>query len=528
MRLLKFLTLIIFSTQFIMSAQEVVAYWGASPYGYYVKNIEATGSAKKITVLNYAFAVPGPDSAGNIVATFRDPYPVYVQPYTADMSIDGTADDSAQQLRGQFNQLKKLKTMNPNLKILLSIGGWGGCTYFSDAALTEKSRETFVDDCINKFILGNLPVIDSAGGMGAAAGIFDGFDIDWEFPLSGGPEGMHYNPEDKENYTKLIKQFRKKLDAIRPGLLLTAAVPADKPNINNFDIAGVQNYLNWFNLMTYDFHGIWDNVTGHHTNLLSSPNDTAESGGKLSFDKSVKYFLDTLRVKNYKIVPGAAFYGKAWGNVNSTNEGLYQAGKDSGRVLKPGMGNYSSIPRMLSDGFNYYWDTLAMAPFLYNKGEKIFFTFDDAKSISLKRHYVDAYKLRGIMCWEISGDDSLGTLINTMYTGRMPEAEAGKIQLGKSTPIISITYPRNKKEVAAGTNLIINTYCEDKNNQIIKVEFYGDGLSLGYCTKAPFDWAWFNMPEGEHTLKAIATDSYGNKGVSQTVKFAAVKSDIEN
>ncbi len=525
MKQLKLLLIFFFIFPFIMKAQtnEVVAYWGAGSHHYLVKNIETSGSADKISVLIYAFAVPAPDSAGNIIVTFRNPYPVYQQPYTAAMSIDGIADDSTQPLRGQFNQLKKLKERHPGLKILLSIGGWSGCTYYSDAALTPKSREIFVDNCINKFILGNLPEADSAGGKGVAAGIFDGFDIDWEFPVSGGPKGMHYNPNDKENYTSLMKLFRQKLDSVKQGLLLTAAVPADKPNINNINIPNVKKYLNWFNVMTYDFHGSWNNVTAHHTNLLSSPNDTTDNGAKLSLDKSVKYFMDSLGVKSNKIVPGVAFYGKAWADVDSINHGLYQPGVDTGRVLNWGQGNYSSIGSLLSEGFKYYWDSLAMAPWLYNKEKKIFFTFDDPKSVSLKTHYVDAYNLGGIMCWQISGDDSTGTLINTMYTGNMPDIKIENPKLGASSPSIKIITPEEGNNVAAGSNVIINTYVTDDNSKVVKVEFYGDGISIGYCTKAPFDWVWFNIPAGVHTLMAIATDGYGNKNVSEDITVVAKK-----
>src|ERR1035437_1073979 len=190
--------------QLTMSAQkrEIVAYypeWGPALRNYYVKNIEISGSANKITVLNYAFIEPAPDSSGNITAKFMNPYQDYQKIYSANSSVDGVADDSTQLLRGQFNQLKKLKAMHPELKIVISIGGWTGSTWFSDAALTPQSREKFVNDCIDKFIYGNLPITKNAGGNCVAAGIFDGFDIDWEFPVTGGDEGIHHNKNDREN-----------------------------------------------------------------------------------------------------------------------------------------------------------------------------------------------------------------------------------------------------------------------------------------------------------------------------------------
>jgi len=237
--MIKNILLIIFLSQVILLAQnkEIVAYYAGDDvyHSYFVKNIKTSGSAEKLTTIIYAFAVTGIDSTGKIIAMIN-PYIDYQQIYSPEMSIDGIGDDSIQALRGQFNQLKKLKSEYPHIKILLSIGGWGGGKYFSDAALTPKSRETFVDDCINKFILGNLPVINNAGGKGAAAGIFNGFDIDWEFPVSGGPEGTHNTPEDKENLTKLLALFREKLNEINPNLLLTEAVAADKPNLNNYEL----------------------------------------------------------------------------------------------------------------------------------------------------------------------------------------------------------------------------------------------------------------------------------------------------
>ena len=215
----------------IVNAQkkEIVAYfpeWRAKgEHPYYVKDIEKRNSADKITILNYAFIIPHPDSSGIIIPQFIDSNMAYIQPYTKTISIDGVADDSTQVLRGQFNQLKKLKQRHPELKILLSIGGWEGSRYFSDAALTSGSREYFVNSCIDRFISGNLPLIKGAGGKGAAAGIFDGFDIDWEYPVKGG-SNIHHNPDDNNNLSKLIALFRSKLDSINPAYILTETVPA--------------------------------------------------------------------------------------------------------------------------------------------------------------------------------------------------------------------------------------------------------------------------------------------------------------
>ncbi len=509
-------------SQLVVQAQkkEIIAYypeWGPAHKTYYVKDLKTTGSAARLTVLIYAFAEPGPDSTGNIVVKFRNQYSDYVQPYSSKLSIDGVADDSTQPLRGQFNQLRKLKAEYPNLKILLSIGGWDGGTYFSDAVLNPCARKYFIDDCINKFIHGNLPVVGTAGGKGVAKGIFDGFDIDWEFPMKGGPKGTHNNVCDKEHLTKFFALFRQKLNKIDPKLILTAAVAADKPNISDYNLTKDQKYVNWFNVMTYDFHGVWDSITAHHTNVLSSPLDTTDNNIRSSFDKSVKYFMDTLHVNRDKIVPGAAFYGKCWFNVDSVNNGLYQRGYDSAGVFNETFSDYSNLKTLTSKGYKYHWDTLAMAPTLYNKKEKIFWTFDDPKSITLKERYVNAYNLRGLMIWEISGDDSTGTLVNTIYNDDMPDIKITNLGKTKSKPEIKIITPAGGQKFNHGSNIIINTQETDKKSSIVKVEFFVDGKSIGYDTVAPYDWVWFNASKGMHKIKAVATDNNGNINSSKQV-----------
>lgn len=518
---------------FLWAQKEIIAYfpsWKVKQNPYYVKNIVEAGSADKLTVLNYAFVVPGPDSLGNIVPQFMHPYYDYVQVYRSDMSVDGVADDSINQaLRGHFNQLKKLKKDYPRLKIVLSIGGWGGSTYFSDAALTERSREVFVNACIDIFIKGNLPIqnntrgFDSgqAGGKGTAEGIFDGFDVDWEFPYRGGPDGIHHNKNDITNFTKLLKLFREKLDSIKPGFLLTSAVPAREADMKYFNFYEDQQYLDWYNLMTYDYHGSWDSLTNHHTNLLTSPKDIISKTNSESFDKSIKLFNEVYGVSKNKIVPGAAFYGRAWAKVDSFNNGLYQTGKADSVIF--GFNNYSDFEIILSGTFfpdkqkyNYYWDNYAMAPYLYNSKQKNFWTFDDVKSIALKSRYVDAYNLRGIMFWEISGDDSEGTLVNTIYKRNMPDIKIDKIKNENNLININILNPKESDWINEGSNVIITA---QSTGEIIKAEFFGDEKSLGYTTYKPFSWVWFNVPEGNHKIKVLAIDVYGNKIFSDPVKI---------
>lgn len=508
--------------QILVFAQEkqIVAYypeWVAHDQSYYIKNILTSGAAGKITTLIFAFVTPRPDSSGNINPEFINSFRDYRQIYNSNNSIDGLADDSSQSLRGEFNQLKKLKAMYPDLKILISIGGWSGSVYFSDLALTEKSREKFAGECINEFILGNLPADSGAGGKGSAAGIFGGFDFDWEFPVSGGTEGIHHNKNDKENFSKLIAMFRKKLDAVDSSYILTATIPADKPNVDNFDIKKDQKYLNWFNLMTYDYHGGWDNVASHQTNLFSSTSDTSANGVCRSMDKSVKYLLDSLGIPSSKIIPGAAFYGRAWRVDDSVNYGLYQPGKPPSEKSGSDLVNYRSLLQLMNEGYGYHWDNKAMAPWLYSPAKKIFWSYDDPKSVALKTRYADAYNLGGLMFWEISGDDSAGTLVGTIFNGNMPDFKPETIKPGKSFPSVKIIIPGKKQNVYEHSNLIINTLSGDKGAVIKKMEFFAGDSSLGYVTIPPFNWVWFNVKRGKHKISAVATDNLGNKIKSRPV-----------
>ncbi|MFL5702228.1 MAG: glycoside hydrolase family 18 protein, partial [Ktedonobacteraceae bacterium] len=268
------------------AGQRIVGYftqWGIYS-GYFVKNLVTSGSASKMTVVNYAF---GNINAQNLQcfeanqAGQGDAWADYQRPALASESVDGVADVNNQPLRGNFNQLRKLKLLYPNLKVMISLGGWTWSAHFSDAALTEQSRKTFVQSCLNQYILGNLPQLagDPAGGPGAAANVFDGIDIDWEYPASPGNVGNVYRPVDTKNFTLLLAEFRKQLDALGKQTgkhyLLSIAAPAGKTQYAKIQLNKIGQYLDWINLMTYDYHGPWETngPTNFNAPLYGSPND---------------------------------------------------------------------------------------------------------------------------------------------------------------------------------------------------------------------------------------------------------------
>jgi chitinase len=230
--------------------------WGIYGRQYFVKNLDTSGSAAKLTHLNYAFAnvdlASGSCLQGVTRGTTTNPQDPnqgdgagdadadYARPFAAAQSVDGVADTGWEPLRGNFNQLKKLKAKHPNLKILVSLGGWTYSKYFSDAAATAASRQALVSSCIDMFIKGNLPATNGRGGPSSGAGIFDGVDIDWEYPDPG---------TSGNNYTALMRQLSTTLHG--QGKLLTAAVVSDGGTANGVQPA-VFGYVDWLNIMAYD------------------------------------------------------------------------------------------------------------------------------------------------------------------------------------------------------------------------------------------------------------------------------------
>jgi chitinase len=396
---------------------QIAAYfpeWGVRN-NYYVKNIEAAGSAEKITLINYAFGIPMPDPhSGEFVCQIELPRYAYQQVYSAALSIDGQADTSDQPMRGHFNQLKKLKQKYPHIRVVVSLGGWTGSKHFSAAARTAESREKFVASCIDLYVRGNLPQSGGAGGPGVAAGVFDGIDIDWEFPVIGGDTGTLADPADGENFVELLKEFRRQFEqAGRPDFLLTIAGPAASDVAHHLHLKQAAQYLDLTAIMTYDFHGSWSSAANHHTNLCTSARDIVSENRRSSTDWAVKVYRDEYGVPPEKILIGAAFYGRAWRGVPEKDNGLYQPGEG----FNPGSSSYAHLKDLTVLGYSRFWDEQAQAPYLYSPAEQIFWSYDDPESVRLKGQYARGSGLAGVMFWEITGDDEQGSLVSALQSG---------------------------------------------------------------------------------------------------------------
>lgn len=325
--------------------------------------------ANKLTHINYAFANIGSD----LKITLGYP----------DIDISN------------FTKLKALKLINPNLKTLISIGGWTWSSRFSDVALTDASRTIFADSCV-EFII-------KYG--------FDGVDLDWEYPVSGGLATNIKRPEDKYNFTLLMQKLREKLDA--RGMidgkhyLLTFAGPGSSGYVNNTELAKLNQYVDYANIMTYDIHGTWDKYTDFNAPLYTNSDTSPQYKG--SVDAGVNVWINA-GFPVGKIVMGVPFYGYLYNSVVNANNGLYQSYSGSSSISYANIvGNYLNKP-----GFTRYYHNESKVPWLFNGAT--FISYEDELSIGIKAQYINTKGLGGAMIWELS-QDSNRVLLNALHNG---------------------------------------------------------------------------------------------------------------
>jgi chitinase len=392
------------------------AQWGIYGRGFTVKSVDTLGMAGKLTHINYAFANVGADGRcfqANALGQ-GDAYADYQKSFDAASSVDGVGDTWNQPLKGNFNQLKELKAKHPGLKVLISLGGWTYSRYFSDAALTAASRQALVASCLDIYIKGNLPQLggDPAGGPGSGFGVFDGVDIDWEWPASEGAAGNVIRAQDKQNFTLLLQEFRRQLDAygasVGRGYALSAFLPADPAKITaGLEVPGVFSALDWATVQGYDFHGAWESTTNHQANLYPAAGDPAPT--KFSVDLAVSTYLSR-GAPARELVIGVPFYGRGWTGVPAANTGLFQPGRAATGTWEAGVDDYKVLKNRAG---TRYRDTAAGALWLYDGTN--WWSYDDPQVIAQKAAYVKSRGLGGLMAWELDGDD--GTLTTAVDSG---------------------------------------------------------------------------------------------------------------
>lgn len=282
---------------------------------------------------------------------------------------------------GLLKQLNLLKRRNRNLKVLLSIGGWTYSSNFRAPASTPQGRSTFAKS--------GVELIKKYG--------FDGLDIDWEYPQ---------NADEARNYVELLAEVRTELDTYSQQLAsengqapyhfeLTVACPAGPKNISNMDIPGMDRFLDFWNLMAYDFAGSWDQLSGHQANLQPSQENPPST--PFSTTVAVEAYVGQ-GVRPDKIVLGMPLYGRAFENTDGLGRPFQGVGEGS---WEQGVHDYKKLP---PPGFLDQFDQPALASYCYNPEQRKLISYDSPSMARIKSHYVKRMGLGGAMWWESSAD----------------------------------------------------------------------------------------------------------------------------
>lgn len=309
-----------------------------------------------------------------------------------DTIVEGFNNDTS-----NFRILNEAKRQYPDLKILISVGGWTWSGGFSDMCLTNQSREKFIRSAV-RFIRENK---------------LDGIDIDWEYPGLPGSGNVH-RPEDKQNFTSLLAELRIALDQLgtKTGkhYLLTVAAGASNNYLAHTEMGVDAKYLDFINLMTYDMcvPGL-DSLAGHNAPLFADPRDPRHR----SVDEAVEAF-EAAGVPPSKIILGVPFYGHAWRVDSSAFNGLYEPGRSASMRINTSYNNlYSNY--IDKQGFVRYWDSTSCVPYLFDSDSSIFISYDDPQSLRDKCNYIRARELGGVMFWSFKSDYR-STLLRTLYS----------------------------------------------------------------------------------------------------------------
>ena len=398
--------------------------WSIYYAGYNIANLQQNGVADKLTHLFYAFGnvTTSPAPACAIADTWAD----YLSPFLP--SVNGTPYPGP--LFGNFAAIQQLKALHPNLKVVMSLGGASAVNTaaFVSAAGTAAGRQALAASCIDMFVNGNI-----AAGI-TAPGLFDGFNIDWEFPTA----------TDTENFTALLAEFRSQLNALSKTTgkqySLSFDGPAGAQNYVNIDLKKAAKQVDFITIDGYNYSGSWVTQTNDASPLFDSRQDPL-FGQNLDINDTVDAYLKA-GVPPSKYTMGLPLYAAGWTGVPNVNHGLYQnstgpspvlwangtglcpdlSGNTPGcdTLLTPGLLTYSTLSTLTSNGYSNYFDQQRGAVSLYDPTSGTFYTYDDPSTASLKMTYINTKVPKGLggaYVWALKDDDASGTMVKTMAAG---------------------------------------------------------------------------------------------------------------
>ena len=397
--------------------------WGIQYAGYNIADLQKNGVADVLTHLIYAFGnvtstSPAACAIADTVAAYQNSSlpSVSGKPYSAP-------------LYGNFGAIQQLKELHPSLKVLISLGGQAGnVAGFVTAAATTEGRAALASSCIDMFVKGNI-----AAGV-TAPGLFDGFNIDWEFP----------GAADKQNFTALLKEFRTQLNALSKTTakkyVLTFDSPANPKKYVNIDLKAAAAQVDFLTIDGYDYAAPQDKQTNESSSLYDTTADPVYS--------DERYIDATVRAYRHAGVPAAKYtmglplYAVGWTGVANVNHGLYQnaaapapvpladgsglclntdkatASPGCDTVLTAGFATYSTIENLTNKyGYTAWHDSARVGGTLYNPATGTFYTYDNPASVAAKTAYIKKKKLGGTYVWALNDDDTNGSLTKAIAAG---------------------------------------------------------------------------------------------------------------
>lgn len=330
--------------------------------------------ARHLTHVLYAFANVRPESGE-----------VYLTDHWADTDKHYPPGDSwndvGTNVYGCVKQLFLLKKRNRQLKVLLSVGGWTYSANFAGMAAREEGRRKFAQSAVQ--------LVEDLG--------LDGVDVDWEYPKNAG---------EAEDFVKLLRETRVALDQAarkrskkKTRFLLTVACPAGPANFEKLKIHEMDGYLDFWNLMAYDYSGAWDAKAGHQANLF--PSVRQPDATPFSTVAAVKYYVRS-GVDPSKIVLGMPLYGRAFTNTAGPGHDYSGVGEGS---WEPGVWDYKALPP--PDSVEHH-DVETGASWSYTEGSRVMVSYDTVPVVEQKARFTREHGLGGGMWWESSGDRAFG------------------------------------------------------------------------------------------------------------------------
>ena len=426
-------------------------------------------------------------------------------------------------LAGHFGEYQYYKSKYPDVKIVIAVGGWTRSDKFHAAASTEQNRKTLAQSMVDT--MKKYPFID-------------GIDIDWEYPTeTRAPEdqydrGSVGGPEDKHNFTLLLKTIRETFD--QNGMkdkLLTVAVSAGESKIHNTEPDQYAQYVDAIGVMTYDFAGDWDDVTGHLAGLYHNPEDTTRP--KFDTDDAMKIYSEEYNVPKSKLYAGSPLYSRGWGNVapGPNGDGLFQPGNKNftGNLGTGGQYSWYDIKNIeKTAGWVKYRDPIAKVPYLYNSSTKQFLTYEDETSLQDRINYINDNGYGGLFVWDCSGDDVKGgwPMHTIMFNGLIKD--------GSETPPTQNTLKAASLTAGPVSNgkytltAIVPAYNTATSYQILEgnTVISSGTLNSGSQTPITINYDITGKESGTYNYTVVLSD--GSSKVTSTEVKVTVSAPVEN